>query len=44
MSAFRKSECNCTHTAKKHKASGRCRKGCECRAAQRKADRKLRAA
>lgn len=32
--------CTCTHTPKHHKASGRCRKGCECKAAQVKADRK----
>jgi hypothetical protein len=35
--------CTCTHTAKHHKQSGRCRKGCDCQAAWVKWQRKLRA-
>jgi len=34
------STCTCTHTLKHHKSSGRCRKGCECKAALVKAERK----
>lgn len=29
--------CTCTHTMKHHKVTGRCRKGCECKAAAIKA-------
>jgi hypothetical protein len=32
--------CTCPHTRKKHKQSGRCRKGCDCDFALRKAERK----
>ena len=34
--------CTCRHTAKHHKQSGRCRKGCTCDWAERKAERKRR--
>lgn len=35
--------CSCRHTAKHHKRSGHCRKGCDCRAALVKHMRKRRA-
>lgn len=34
--------CTCQHTLKKHKRSGRCRKGCTCDYALRKDERKRR--
>jgi hypothetical protein len=36
-------DAGCTHTNKKHKQSGRCRKGCPCARAARKLQRKDRA-
>jgi hypothetical protein len=37
MSGFLKGMCNCSHTPKHHKRTGRCRGNCKCRAGQYKA-------
>lgn len=36
-------DAGCTHTNKHHKASGRCRKGCDCTRALRKIEHKEKA-